>query len=141
MALANYSRMKESIGSLRWYFGVVGVFLLYSTGLWQIFVTGTTTFETLMSGPVLLTLNYIISFVLGLAYLYFAFTLPAQLRAHRMSLLKWFVILSLGVEQVLTFGIVFTSESAPEIAGTFLGLLVTLAVGWYLLHNLKRLAN
>lgn len=122
-------RMKESVGSLRFYFGIVGLFYLLSS--LKVFTSFTQGFS---SAPVIWFLA-ILGFCWGIGYLYFAITLPKHLSLQSGKYVNFFLITFL-IDSVLTglISLIFAGEF-PVIS-----IVIEVFVTWYLISSVKRLS-
>ena len=127
--------MKESATSLRWYFGVIGVWYLVSAGF--IFsLLGGLGLSALLIGSALSTVNTIFGVVSALGDIYFAFTLPKYLNPNEVKYVKGWLLGTFGVS-ILLLIVGYLTQDQLSYFGVIVGSLLT----WYLYVNVRRLAN
>jgi len=112
--------MRESVKSLRLYFGVVGILSFLSTVFSQS----------------LFVLYTVVEIALSIGYIYFALALPGYLTPKRSKYVKTFLVLSIATS-LLYIGIDFLTSGYVDFVTLVIGVLIT----WYLYVNVRRLSN
>lgn len=128
--------MKETVTSLRLYFGIVGAFLGISTlfTLTPFIVAGGLMYIFLL--PPILLLQLVTGLVWTVGYIYFAFTLPNYLNPKRSKFIKLFLVLPVAASIVWNVIGLFGYGSV-DILALVVGVLIT----WYLYATVKRLSK
>ncbi len=118
--------MKETVGSLRAYFGVVGLFNFYS-GVMQFGQA---------KGSLFLQVFSVVMLGLSVAYLFCAFKLP-DLLANNLTIVETIIYITLGVNVGIGLLIVLASGQMASISRPIIAIVVAL----YLLSSVRRLSQ
>lgn len=118
--------MRETVGSIRVFFAVVGMIILGSLYL----VWGA--LDSLSS-----VLDMGISIVWGLGYLYFAVMLHSYLSLEKVKIVKFFLLLPLTEHFVISMWHFLTNAASPDVLSLGVNILIT----WYLYSSVSRLSH
>ncbi len=129
--------MKESSTSLRWFFGVIGIWYLFSAGFVTIlfgnFGLGLSSLAAISGFYVV---NLVVQTVFALADIYFAFALPRYLHPSKSGPVKIFLIAQF-VWVLLGVAWNYLVGGGPDIVSLIVSALLT----WYLFHNINKLSS
>ena len=128
--------MKESSASLRWYFGVVGMWALFS----EVFFGAANIFlgrlNLLADSPFAL-LSLSVGLITAFFCVYFAFTLPKFLNPEKEKYVTFFLLAALCVSVIVSL-----VDSYPTITGiSYFRVAGRILIAWYLYHNVHKLSN
>ena len=129
--------MKESSTSLRWFFGIIGLFVLLGAVLTLGVASVMGGVSGLLNGPLTSLALGVIYLLQGIILIYFAFTLPRFLTPEKAHYVEWFLWGSFAltvIVDVLQFVFVHTS---PDIVSLVISALIT----WYLYRSVHKLSR
>lgn len=129
---------KETVRSFRLYFVFVGLVSLYSTGLFG-FVSGTKSVVAVSFGALAPNVGLSVTLIVGVVFLYFAYTLPTYLRSDKVWVLKSFIIISAVTS--ITVNVANDISEAGSFGLGVVFLLLELVVLWYIYQNIDRLSK
>lgn len=126
--------MRESSSSLRWYFGIIGVFYFFSVALVYGILGNFGALGVVTNSPFFLIQN-IVSGVESIGFIYLAIMLPKYLNPESVKYVLYFVLATFGA--TLVWSVVGFATSG-QIG--FVNIAISALITWYLYRNAQRLA-
>ncbi|OGJ08661.1 hypothetical protein A3I95_02865 [Candidatus Nomurabacteria bacterium RIFCSPLOWO2_02_FULL_44_12] len=125
--------MKESITSLRWYFGLVGVVYILVSGLVVVLLGRSNSLNLLHYSSVA---SMIVTIIFALGFIYFATALPKYIASGKIHFVQKFLIINFAVGVLLIFW-----RYAETGSLAYSNLVISALLTWYLYANIKRLSK